>query len=103
MGRAEGGGRGDKKRQGEEEEEEWLLKKEEGGGGNRHRVNVSKGSGCGGVDVGKNSAEICSIKLQTMEHLAKVLPQTFFRTTFRISHSQQDITDTNSFLINDLR
>lgn len=78
MGRAEGGGRGDKKRQGEEEEEEWLLKKEEGGGGgNRHRVNVSKGSGCGGVDVGKNSAETCTIKLQTMEHLAKVLPKHF--------------------------
>lgn len=54
-----------------------MKKEEEGGGGNRHRVNVSKGSGCSGVDVGKKSAEICTIKLQTVEHLAKVLPTHF--------------------------
>lgn len=64
MGHAEGGGRGrGVVVEGEEEEE---------GEGETDRVNVSKGGGCGAEDVGKDSAETSTSKLQTMAHLAKV-------------------------------
>lgn len=33
---------------------------------------MSKGGGCGAEDVGKDSAESSTSKLQTMAHLAKV-------------------------------
>lgn len=66
MGRAEreegvwgrGQGEGEEEEEEEEEVEEvWLLKKRGGEGGNKHRVNASQGSGCGAVDVGRDSAE----------------------------------------------